>query len=179
MDLVVVSGYTGSGKSTIATAVADSMGATVVSFDWLMSALRSVPDVWAVTELPVERQRSVGWLLLGRVAEQQLRRGASCVLDLVARTPAIASWRELAEQYGARFTVIECHCSDVEQHLSRVSGRRRDIPGWYELSPDDVTRSRENYEPLPADDKITIDTVDPLEESLNRVLHAIGRRSYR
>jgi predicted kinase len=175
MDLVVVSGYTGSGKSTIAAAVADSIGATVVSFDWLMSALRSVPEVWAATELPVERQRSVGWLLMGRVAEQQLRRGASCVLDLVARQPAIASWHELARQYDARFTVVECCCSDIEQHLARVSGRRRDIPGWYELSCDDVTRSRKNYEPLRVDDKVTIDAVDPLEENLSRVLNAIGR----
>jgi predicted kinase len=175
MDLVVVSGYTGSGKSTIATAVADAIGATVVSFDWLMSALRSVPEVWAVTELPVDRQRSVGWLLLGRVAEQQLGRGASCVLDLVARQPAVADWHELARRYGARFTVIECRCSDSEQHLARVTGRHRGIPGWYELSPEDVARSRENYEPLSFDGKVTIDAMDPFEENLGRVLGAIGR----
>lgn len=179
MDLVVVSGYTGSGKSTIASAVADSLGATVASFDWLMSALRSVPEVWVVTEMPVERQRAVGWLLLARVAEQQLRRGASCVLDLVARPEAVASWRELAQQYGATFTVIECRCSDAELHLARVVGRSRDIPGWYELSADDVTRSRQRYEPLLLIDKVTIDAVDPLEENVERVLSAIRQRSDR
>lgn len=176
MDLVVVTGYTGSGKSTIATAVADAIGATVASFDWLMSALRSVPEVWEATELPVERQRAMGWLLLGRVAEQQLRRGASCVLDLVARPEPVASWRELAQQYGARFTLVECRCSDAELHLARVAGRSRDIPGWYELSPDDVARSRQRYEPLPFDDKVTVDAVDPLDANITRVLEAIGRR---
>jgi hypothetical protein len=175
MDLVVVSGYTGSGKSTIASAVAESIGATVASFDWLMSALRSVPEVWADAELPVERQRAVGWLLLSRVAEQQLRRGASCVLDLVARHEAVVSWRDLARRYDARFTVIECRCSDLDLHLERVAGRRRDIPGWYELSAEDVARSRQRYEPLPVDDNVTIDAVDPLDENINRVLDAIGR----
>jgi predicted kinase len=177
MDLVVVSGYTGSGKSTLAAAVADSIGATVASFDWLMSALRSVPEVWAVTELPVERQRAVGWLLLGRVAEQQLRRGASCVLDLVARAEAVDSWRELAGRYGARLTVVECECSDAQLHLERMAGRARNIPGWYELSADDVTRSRQRYEPLPFVGKVTIDAIDPLDENLGRVLSAMGRPS--
>ena len=175
MDLVVVTGYTGSGKSTIATAVADAIDATVASFDWLMSALRSVPEVWAVAELPVERQRSVGWLLLGRVAEQQLRRGASCVLDLVARPEPIGSWRALADRYGARFTVVECYCSDAELHLARVSGRSRGIPGWYELTPDDVVRSRQRYEPLPVDDKVLIDAVESVEDNLGRVLCSMGR----
>ncbi len=83
--LVVIGGPTGSGKSTMAEAVAADLGATVASFDWVMSGLRAFPDIWDVVELPVERQRAIGWSLLSRVAEQQLRRNASVVLDLVAR----------------------------------------------------------------------------------------------
>src|SRR5690606_22423324 len=44
--LIVVTGWTGAGKSTMADLLATEIGATVASFDWLMSALRSHDDVW-------------------------------------------------------------------------------------------------------------------------------------
>jgi predicted kinase len=129
--LVVVSGWTGAGKSTIAELVAADLGATVASFDWLMSGLRAMPEVSGQVGQPVERQRRVGWNLLTRVAEQQLRRGGSCVLDLVARDEPRQEWQQrLAERY-ASFAVIECVCSDIDVHRSRVEGRQRAIPGWY------------------------------------------------
>src|SRR5262245_46917078 len=108
--LVVVTGWPGTGKSTMAELVAADLGATVASFDWVMSGLRAVPEVWAQVELPVERQRRVGWNLLLRVAEQQLARGGSCVVDLVAREQARVECDALAERYGARGAVLECTC---------------------------------------------------------------------
>jgi shikimate kinase len=59
--LVIVTGWTGAGKSTIAEAVANELDATVASFDWVMSGLRCHEDVWSVVEEPVELQRRVGW----------------------------------------------------------------------------------------------------------------------
>lgn len=76
--LILVTGWTGAGKSTVADSIAAELNATVTSFDWLMSGLRAIPAVWDAVELPVEQQRRIGWNLLGRSAEQQLRRGSSC-----------------------------------------------------------------------------------------------------
>jgi predicted kinase len=165
MDLVVVSGWTGAGKSTIADALATELPATVASFDWLMSGLRSFPEVWATVEEPVEHQREVGWSLLSRVAEQQLRRGASVVLDLVARDVIVAKWAALAARYGARFCVIECFCTDAAIHRSRIEGRSRDIPGWYELAWEAVERGRRLYPPLSVD-KLVLDSMNPLANNL-------------
>ena len=166
--LVVVSGWTGAGKSTLAELLAADLGATVASFDWVMSGLRASPEVWAHVELPVERQRRVGWNLLSRGAEQQLRRGASCVLDLVAREEPRRELAALAERLGARFAVVECVCSDVDLHRSRVDGRRRGIPGWYELSWDHVAEGRRRYRPLD-EPKVRVDAVRPVDENLATV----------
>jgi predicted kinase len=166
--LVVVTGWTGAGKSTIAERLGHELGATVASFDWLMSGLRAVPEVWAHVEVPVERQRRVGWHLLSRVAEQQLRRGSSCVLDLVARAEPVNEWRQLAALHGARFAVIECVCSDVDVHRGRVDGRQRGIPGWYELEWERVERGRQLYEPLPGP-KVVIDATESVDANLDRV----------
>ena len=166
--LVVVTGWPGTGKSTMAERVAADLGATVASFDWVMSGLRALPEVWAQVELPVERQRRVGWNLLLRVAEQQLARGGSCVLDLVAREPVRVEGQELAERYGARCAVIECACADPDLHRSRVEGRRRGIPGWYELTWDHVAGSRRHYVPL-AEPKLVLDATEPVEANHARV----------
>jgi predicted kinase len=170
--LVVVGGPTGSGKSTLAEAIAAEIQATVASFDWVMSGLRAFPDVWAGIELPVETQRAVGWSLLSRVAEQQLRRGASVVLDLVVREEPRRGWAELATRYGARFRVVECMCSDPRVLRDRVDGRSRAIPGWYELTWADVQRSHANYVPL-EEPKLVVDAVSPVPGNLARALDYI------
>lgn len=168
--LVVVTGWTGSGKSTIADALANRVGATVASFDWVMSALRCHEDVWCAVEAPVERQRRIGWDLLSRIAEQQLLGGRSCVLDLVAREQPRQEWAALADRYRASFAVVECICSDIDVHRSRIDGRRREIPGWYELTWEWVERGRQLYEPL-REPKVVIDAIEPLEHNLGVVVH--------
>lgn len=174
--LVVVSGWTGAGKSTMADRLGDDLAATVASFDWVMSGLRAAPEVWAHVELPVERQRRVGWNLLSRVAEQQLRRGSSCILDLVAREEPIQEWRQLSADHGAGFAVVECICSDIDVHRSRIDGRERRIPGWYELAWDRVRNGRELYEPL-TEPKVVVDAIASVDENLKRVRQHLGPAS--
>jgi hypothetical protein len=147
----------------------------VGSFDWLMSALRSISEVWQVVELPVERQRLVGWSPLSRLAEQELRHGRSLVLDLVAREPPRQDWVALADRYRAQFSVIECTCRNVDMHRRREQ-RCRDIPGWYELTWSQVERSRNHYVEL-AEPKLVVDAVNPLnplEQNLAAVREYLG-----
>lgn len=158
----------------MAEAVAAELGATVASFDWVMSGLRAFPEVWAAVEYPVERQRAIGWSLLGRVAEQQLRRDASVVLDLVVREQPREDWAELASRHRAGFHVIECVCSDPEVLRARVDRRTRGIPDWYELTWEDVQRSRANYVPL-ATPKLVIDAVTSFEDNLEAVRRYLRR----
>lgn len=171
--LVLVGGYTGSGKSTMANAIAIELSCVVGSFDWLMSALRPFPEVWDVVELPVERQRAVGWSLLCRLAEQELRRGRDAVLDFVVREQPREALGVLADRYGARFSVVECVCSDPDVHRDRVDGRTRDIPGWYELSWPQVERSRAGYQAL-REPKLVIDAVNPFAHNLALVRAHLG-----
>ncbi len=166
--VVLVSGWTGAGKSTIAAAIAADLHCAVASFDWLMSGLRAFPDVWDVVELPVEKQRAIGWSLMSRVGEQSLRTGGSVVFDLVARETPREAWQSLARRYGATFSVVECICSDIDVHRSRVVGRRRDIPGWYELDWAHVAAGRDRYVAL-RDPKLVIDAINPLPDNLAAV----------
>jgi predicted kinase len=168
--LVVVSGWPGAGKSTVADTLGAALPATVVGFDWIMSGLRVLPGLWDEIEAPVERQREVGWSLMSRVAEQQLRRDASVVLDLVARDAVIEHWRDLAARVGATMAVIECFCEDETLHRERVENRNRGIPGWYELSWEQVERSRRRYTPLRFEPKLVLSAHHPLDDNIARAL---------
>jgi hypothetical protein len=112
--------------------------------------------------------------LLSRVAEQQLRRGASIVLDLVARDVIVAEWAALAANFGARFSVLECFCTDVEIHRARIEGRSRNIPGWYELTWERVERGRNLYPPLRAN-KLVLDSINLLANNVAEALAYVRR----
>ena len=161
--LVLVTGLQGTGKSTVAGIAANLLGAPLIAHDWAMSGLRPFPEVRAALDaMEPPGHGRVGWSLLRALARSELRRGSSVVLDGVARAPEVEALRLFAEEEGARYLVVMTECSDLELHRSRVIGRDRGIPGWYELDWSHVERSRKIWDPDMAAD-LKVDTANPLE----------------
>ena len=167
--LVLVTGLQGTGKSTVAGLAANLLDAPLIAHDWAMSGLRPFPDVQAALDaMEPPGHGRVGWSLLRALAQSQLRRGTSVVLDGVARAPQAETFRLLAAEEGARFLVIMTECSDPELHRSRVDGRERGIPGWNEFDWSHVEESRKSWDPNLSVD-VRIDTAEPLSV-IRRVL---------
>ncbi len=160
--LVLVTGLQGTGKSTVAGLVAKVLGAPLIAHDWAMSGLRPFPEVQAALDAMEPHGRGrVGWSLLRALAQSQLRRGSSVVLDGVARAPQLETLRQLAAEEGTRFLVVMTECSDSELHRSRVDDRERGIPGWYELDWSHVEEARKSWDPnMPVD--LKVDTAEHL-----------------
>jgi predicted kinase len=144
--LVLVTGLPGTGKSTMAEVAAVELGAPVLGHDWAMSGLRPYPELQeALDAMGLRGHRGVGWSILWALARSQLRRGEPVVLDGVARGPEVAGTRSLAREEGAPSLVVMTQCADLELHRSRIEGRRRGIPGWYELEWEHVARARREW----------------------------------
>ena len=157
--LVLVTGLPGSGKSTVAEAVAEPLGAAVLGHDWTMSGLRPYTELQLVLDAIPTGHQVVGWSILNALARAQLRCGRSVVLDGVARAPEIDACRETARSESARMVLIATQCSNVLVHRSRIEGRQRLIPNWYELDWNQVEQSLASWDqPLDAD--LHLDTAE-------------------
>jgi hypothetical protein len=162
--LVLVTGLQGTGKSTVAEEAAGLLGASVLSHDWVMSGLRPFEAIQRELEsMEPPGHQVVGWSILGALARSHLRRGSSVVLDGMARSTDAERCRQVAEQETGRLVVILTECSDAEVHRSRIEGRDRGIPNWYELDWDHVQRSRSRWAPPDRVDLVLQATDAPLE----------------
>lgn len=177
MLLVLITGLPGSGKSTMAGVAGRELGAPVLSHDWAMSGLRPFPEVQEALDAMGQRgHRGVGWSLLWALARSQLRLGSSVVLDGVARQPEVDGTRRVAHEEDAGAVVVMTSCADAELHRSRVEGRKRHIPNWYELDWDQVHRTRSTWAP-PSGLDLVLEAETAVDENADAVRSLLAERS--
>jgi predicted kinase len=175
MQVIVFAGLPGTGKSSVAEAIARELVIPVFAKDWLEATLERCELRPKADDTPGLGFAS--YELLTTLADRQLQLGQSVVLDSVASTPSIrVQWRDLAARHGATWRVVECICSDETAHRSRLDRRVRGIPGWHELDWQDVQKVAAYYEPW-QEQRLILDAVKPLSENIAAALHYLGRES--
>jgi predicted kinase len=158
-QLIIMGGLPGSGKSTVAGALAKRMGVAILPTDVVDGALRRSGYDGARTGLSA-------YIVVEALAREQLAHERSVIVDAVnPREMARQLWRELGRQTGAELKVIECVCADEALLRRRIEARRRDIPGLPPLSWPHVLRRKADYDAW-SDARLTLETAETAPETL-------------
>ena len=121
--LVVFGGLPGSGKTTLARAIAAQRAATYLRIDTIEQAIRNA-EVLAADVGPA------GYAVPLALAESNLGFGRTVVADCVNPVrESRAAWREAADRTKSTLCNIEVLCSDPIEHRRRVETRVSDIIG--------------------------------------------------
>jgi predicted kinase len=155
----------------MAELVAKELRAPAFSGDWLLGALK---PHGVLTGLERPAFLAMYYDLLATLTNRQLMLGQSAVMDCLLNDELAARWQQNAQQYGARFQVIECVCSDEAEHRRRVETRHRNIPGWHEIDWVHVERMRVEYPPLTFE-HLTLDAIHLVDQNLEKVHQHLTR----
>jgi predicted kinase len=163
--LVVFAGLPGAGKTTLAKAIAERVGATYVRVDSIEQAIMN-----STLEFPPNQD--AGYLVAYAVAEDNLRLGRTVVADSV--NPVRVSreaWLRVADKAECASLQVEVVCSDSTEHKNRVESRKADLPNQDLPTWDDVLGRK--YDPW-ALERVIIETAGrPVEECVDEIETAI------
>lgn len=125
--VIAMKGHPGSGKSTVATAVAKSLKCPLIDKDHFRDSTHAVQQVLlAQTPRGTAQQllTDLSYDAMWRVAAAQLGLGLSVVVDSpLSRRPQLDRLLEMASGSGARVVVVECRPGDEAEWRRRVEAR--------------------------------------------------------
>jgi predicted kinase len=162
---IVMRGYPGTGKSTIARAIAAALHAPLIDRDIIR---QMAVDIFG--KLPTVGQFS--YELMFALARAQLELGLSVVLDTpLTYRRTYEQAQELASAFHTPMLVIHCQCpSEVQRR--RLEGRKGQVSAFQITSWEEWERWRPRFERF-EDGGCAIDTSNPLDDSLAKVMRSI------
>jgi predicted kinase len=121
--LIIFAGLPGVGKTSIARALAQGLGAVFLRID-------TIEQVLADVHADDRTDPGLGYRIAYALAADNLRLGRTVVADSVnAIAVTRDAWRAVAEVAGTASVEVEVICSDRAEHRRRVETRVADIPG--------------------------------------------------
>ncbi len=167
---IVMRGYPGTGKSTIARLLATALHAPLIDRDIIR---QMAVDLFG--DLPQVGQFS--YELMFALAREQLRLGLSVVVDtpLTYRT-TYEQCKEVARTFRVPMLVVHCQCPP-EVQKRRLEGRKGKVSEFQITSWEEWEQWKPRFEEF-EDEGCIIDTSNPMDESLAKVMRSIHELGY-
>ena len=125
MFFVQMSGFPGSGKSTLSRQIAKRTEAVIIDHDIVKSSLlNSLEGAPIDTKLAGKISYNIDWSLI----EFQLSQGNNVVFDSPCLyEEMIEKGTALAKKYNVKYKYVECYLDDMNEKNLRLKNRKRMI----------------------------------------------------
>ena len=169
MFFVQMSGFPGSGKSTLSRQIAKRTGAVIIDYDIVKSSLlTSFEEISIEKKLVGKVAYNIDWSLV----EFYLSQGQNVVLD----SPCL--YQEmvdrgigLSKKYNASYKYVECYLNNFQEINNRLKSRNRMVSQIEEASSEEIFKfTIENSKKPKEGSYIVVDTKEPLEKYIDQVI---------
>lgn len=173
MFFLQMSGFPGSGKSTVARRVAKHTGAVIIDHDVVKTALMEAMNESENNRASGGIAYHIEWSLIS----YHLGQGHSVIHDCPCfYEPMVAQGAELSHKHGAAFKYVECYLDNMDEINYRLKNRERMISQITEIQSEEGFRKRIADSKRPPDtDYLVVDTSRPVDDYIDEVLQYISK----
>lgn len=160
--IILICGYPGVGKTTLANELGPLINAVILSTDKIRKSLIDKPNY-------SEEEKKLIYNILLLIAKYLHNNGINCILDATFNNQkAIEDIKKGLNLTDDQFKIIECICPE-ELIISRIQNRKS---GYSDADVSIYRMIKENYEPL-KEKHITVDTSQSLKKTVAEVANRI------
>ncbi|MCW1240954.1 AAA family ATPase [Bacillus pretiosus] len=174
MFFLQMSGFPGSGKSTVSRHIAKLTGAVIVNHDVLKSALLQSLEMKGVESTIVGGvSYDVEWALL----DSYLGQGHSVILDSPCLyEDMVEKGIKLSNKHGVKYKYIECYLNDMEEINNRLQTRKRMVSQIEKVESEVAFKKWLDGSKRPLNSEyLIVDSSKPLEQYAEKMMDYMCR----
>ncbi|MGF9964310.1 AAA family ATPase [Bacillus rhizoplanae] len=172
MFFLQMSGFPGSGKSTLSRVISKMTGAIVIDHDIVKSALL---ESFGVDHIDTRAAGKISYDIEWALIDFHLSQGHDVILDSPCLyVEMVEKGTALSKKHHAKYKYVECYLNDMQEIDNRLKNRKRMISQIQHVESEELFKKWVGNSKKPSDyHYLIVDSGQPLDSYVNEVIEYI------